>query len=162
VSEAEAHAVVIGRWHWRGLMHELARRGRGERESGAFLLANRTRSPRKVAETVYFDDLDPECLDGAVSICGEAFSRLWRICDERGMRVIADVHTHPGPFVQQSWIDAANPMVAWGGHVAIIVPHFAQQSTHPREIGVHVYQGDRTWESAFGRRAGRLLHRTWW
>ena len=36
--------------------------------------------------------------------------------------MIGDVHTHPGRGVHQSGIDAANPMVAQKGHVALIVP----------------------------------------
>jgi proteasome lid subunit RPN8/RPN11 len=142
-------------------MRELARRGLGERESGAFLLARTDGVSRKVASIVYFDDLDPQALNGAVSIRGEAFGRLWEICEQRSLRVIADVHTHPGDRVHQSHIDAANPMVARRGHVGIIVPHFAQRDTHPGRIGFHVYQGDRSWTSAFGDEAAALLRRTW-
>jgi hypothetical protein len=72
------------------------------------------------------------------------------------------VHTHPGGGVGQSHIDAANPMVARRGHVGIILPHLAQRDAEPRHAGVHVYQGDRTWTSAYGERAAALLRRTWW
>jgi proteasome lid subunit RPN8/RPN11 len=143
-------------------MAELRRRGQDERESGAFLLAEVRRRPRRVADAVFFDDLDPNALNGAVSIPGEAFGRLWSMCAARGMRVIADVHTHPGSGVRQSGIDAANPMVARCGHVAVIVPHFAQRSPAPSDLGVHVYQGDRSWKSAFGSQAAALVRRTWW
>jgi len=162
VSGAKDHGVRISRRRWKRLMSELAQRGRGKRESGAFLLARVDRAPRRVAGSVYFDDLDVDALNGAVSIRGESFGRLWEICESRGMRVIADVHTHPGPGVGQSRIDAANPMIARPGHVGIIVPHFAQRSTYPRDVGFHVYQGDRTWVSAFGDRAAAMLRRTWW
>jgi proteasome lid subunit RPN8/RPN11 len=162
VSVADEHSVRVSRWRWRRLMLELARRGRGERESGAFLLARLDAAPRRVAMSVFFDDLDADALNGAVSIRGEAFGRLWQICERHGMRVIADVHTHPGSGVDQSSIDAANPMIARRGHVAIIVPHFARRSTHPRDVGFHVYEGDRTWTKVFGERVTALLHRTWW
>jgi proteasome lid subunit RPN8/RPN11 len=148
-----------GRWRW--LVTELARRGRGERESGAFLLARTERSPRRVADVVFFDDLDPAALNGAISIRGEAFARLWEICEQRGMRVIADVHTHPGAGVRQSPTDAANPMVARSGHVAIIVPNFGNGSPRPHQVGFHIYEGDRTWRSEFGRQAATLLEVTW-
>jgi len=36
------------------------------------------------------------------------------------------------------------------GFVGIIVPHFAQGDTRPTRLGFHIYQGDRTWTSAFG------------
>jgi proteasome lid subunit RPN8/RPN11 len=159
---ASEHHIIISRRRWQAVLEELARRGRGTRESGAFLLARIERSPRRVADVVYFDDLDPDSLDGSVSIRGEAFGRLWEHCEQRGLRVIADVHTHPGQCVEQSHIDAANPMVARRGHVGIIVPHFAQRSPKPRAVGFHVYQGDRTWTSAFGPKAALLLRRTWW
>jgi hypothetical protein len=160
VSGDERHEVRISRRGYRRLMSELARRGRG-----ALLLARaeaRGRDARRVADILYFDDLDPEALNGAISIRGEAFGTLFEHCEERGLRVIADIHTHPGCGVAQSPIDAANPMVDRRGHVGIIAPHFAQRDTHPRHVGFHVYEGDRTWASAFGKDAAELLHRTWW
>ena len=162
MSVVDVHSVQISRWRWRRLMLELSSRGRGKRESGAFLLARTDTSSRRVARAVFFDDLDADALNGAVSIRGEAFARLWQICERHRMRVIADVHTHPGSGVAQSSIDTSNPMVARRGHVAIIVPHFARRSTHPRNIGFHVYQGDQTWTKAFGEQAAALLCRTWW
>jgi hypothetical protein len=162
VSEADEYGVRISRRRWRALVSELARRGRGDRESGAFLLARKDKTQRKVVAVAYFDDLDPDSLNGAISIRGEAFAKLWDICGERGMRVIADVHTHPGAGVGQSHIDEANPMIARRGHVGIIVPHFAEHDPRPRDVGFHIYQGDRTWTSAFGDQAAALLRRTWW
>jgi proteasome lid subunit RPN8/RPN11 len=162
VSGAEDYRLYVSRLRWFILIRELARRGRGERESGAFLLARTDGAPRKVAATVYFDDLHEGALNGAVSIPGAAFGRLWEICEQRSLRVVADVHTHPGSGVQQSHVDAANPMVARRGHVGIIVPHFAQRDTRPAGVGYHVYQGDRTWTSAFDDAAAVLLRRTWW
>jgi hypothetical protein len=143
-------------------VRELARRGEGSRESGAFLLARKDRSPRRVAAVVFFDDIDPDALDGSISIRGARFGRLWSICSERGMRVIADVHTHPGAGVRQSSIDVENPMVAIRGHVAIILPDFARRSPAPAQAGVHVYQGGHTWESCLGADAIKLLRRTLW
>lgn len=162
MSEADRRPLTISRGTWRRLVAELAARGRGERESGAFLLARLGRYPRRVAATVYFDDLHPQALNGAVSIPGSAFGRLWDLCAERGMTVVGDVHTHPGKGVAQSDIDAANPMVAARGHVAVILPHFALRSPEPRDAGIHVYLGDHRWTSAFGDDAAALLRLTWW
>ncbi len=153
--------VIISRLRWRRLVRELARRGEGTRESGAFLLARRDQRPRRVAAAVYFDEIDPEALNGAISIRGHTFTRLWAICAERGMHVIADVHTHPGTAVQQSSIDASNPMVARRGHVAVILPNFAQRDANPLHAGVHVYDGARRWRSKFGADAARALKRSW-
>lgn len=151
----------IPRRRWRALIRELARRGEGCRESGAFLLARTDHRPTRVAAIVYFDDIDPDCLNGAISIHGSAFAKLWAICSGRGMRVIADVHTHPGADVAQSSIDAANPMVAIRGHVAVILPHFAKRDASPGHAGVHRYEGARSWRSHFGKDAARALKRSW-
>lgn len=94
---------------------------------------------------VLFDDLDPSCLTGGISMQGVAFSRLWDMCDEQSLTVIADVHTHPGPGVCQSHIDAANPMIAQPGHVALIIPNYAHAVRPAPRIGVHIYRGSRRW-----------------
>lgn len=166
MSAADGSRIEMSRWQWRRLMRELARRGEGRRESGAFLLANideagGTRSGR-VRAWIAFDQLDPDCLNGAISIRGQAFSRLWAICRRRGMRVIADVHTHPGQLVSQSSIDAANPMIAQRGHIAVIVPDFARGRPRPADVGFHLYRGDRTWEAHYGDEAARRLGLKWW
>jgi proteasome lid subunit RPN8/RPN11 len=161
VSAADRHHVRIPRHRWRRLVRDLAARGQGRRESGAFLLA-RQPDARRVSDWIPFDELDPDALNGAISIRGEAFTRLWKLCAQREMRVIADVHTHPGSGVAQSPVDSANPMVARQGHVAIILPRFAAGRPRPGETGVHVYRGDRTWESHFERDATHLLRLTWW
>ncbi len=157
--------MQLSRGQWRRLLAELARRGRGERESGAFLLGHRDDPSRRVREWIPFDDLDADCLDGAISLKGEAFNELWRRCREQGLRVLADMHTHPGSAVRQSSIDRANPMVAQRGHVGVIVPNFAQNKPPPEAVGVHVYQGDRTWVSHFKGDAKahiRLRRWRWW
>lgn len=139
------------------MIAELGRRGSGRRESGAFLLAHRDGAPQTVTRVVYLNDLDPGCLTGGISFDGLAYSKLWDICDAQQCRVIGDVHTHPGTSVRQSSIDAANPMVAQAGHIALIVPHFAMRPTRPRAIGVHRYDGNR-WESWTGRHAARRVY----
>lgn len=162
MSGPDRQPLTITRRRWRKLVRELSRRGGGRRESGAFLLGRPHQRPRHVIAVVFFDDLDPGALNGGISLPGAAFSRLWELCEQRELRVVADVHTHPGSTVAQSNIDAANPMVAVRGHIAVILPEFARRSPRPSDAGVHVYQGDRTWRSAFGADAAALLRRTWW
>lgn len=149
--------IRMSRRQWRRLTADLARRGEGVRESGAFLLARRDRARRDVVAWIAFDELDPGCLNGAISIRGEAFARLWDLCRKRGLRVIADVHTHPDSSVHQSPIDEANPMVASRGHVAVIVPRFAGGQIRAQDVGFHVYTGKRSWESSLGGEAARRL-----
>jgi proteasome lid subunit RPN8/RPN11 len=154
----------MSRWSWSRLTRELARRGRGERESGAFLLArveDGGEYPR-VREWICFDDLDPAALNGAISIRGSAFNELWGICAERGLRVVGDVHTHPSSHVAQSHIDASNPMVAKRGHVALILPRFGAGRPRPANVGLHLYEGSRKWRSYFDADARRRLRLRWW
>jgi proteasome lid subunit RPN8/RPN11 len=141
---------------WESMLGELARRGRGSRESGAFLLANSLGDLRTVVRVVFFDDIDPNCLTRGISINGLAFSRLWDICEHANLRVVGDIHTHPTRSVRQSAIDAANPMVAQTGHVAVIVPNFAQGRIEPRHAGVHLYDGAH-WTSWTGKAAAKRL-----
>jgi proteasome lid subunit RPN8/RPN11 len=141
---------------WDTIIGELAHRGRGTRESGAFLLAAAGGEPRTVVRVVYFDDVDPNCLTGGIAIDGLAFSRLWDICETDDLRVVADIHTHPTRNVHQSSIDAANPMVSQAGHVAVIVPSFAQGRIEPHHAGVHLYDGTR-WTTWTDRAAAQRL-----
>jgi proteasome lid subunit RPN8/RPN11 len=151
----------VQRAHWRGLIAELGRRGRGEREAGAFLLADRAGDPRTVTRIVFFDDIDPGSLTGAITLCGKAFSRLWDICADESRRVIGDIHSHPGARVTQSSIDAANPMIAQAGHIALIVPDFASRPVVAHEVGVHRYDGTgwSTWTGSDAAR--RVFIRRW-
>jgi len=144
------------RCNWESMITELGRRGHGTRESGAFLLADRSGDRRTVTRVVYLDDLDPTCLTGGIEFDGLAYSKLWDICDAEQRVVTADVHTHPGPGIHQSSIDAENPMVAQKGHVALIIPDFAMRAVHPGEVGVHRYDG-RGWQPWTGKDAARRL-----
>jgi proteasome lid subunit RPN8/RPN11 len=150
--------IRIARPIWDDLIAELAKRGRGTRESGAFLLGSRDR--RVVSLVVYYDDLDPDCLTGGISLDGRCYGRLWQQCRDARVRVLADIHTHPGASVGQSTTDREYPMVATGGHVGLIVPRFAQGEPQARDVGFHVYLGEDGWRSWFGRAAARRLRIT--
>ncbi|MEK6251646.1 MAG: hypothetical protein AABM43_06850 [Actinomycetota bacterium] len=140
------------------MIEELGRRGEGRREAGAFLLAPRKGERRRVSRIVYLDDLDPHCLVGSIHLNGDAYSALWSLCDRDQLRVIADIHTHPGKGVRQSAIDMDNPMVARRGHLALIAPDLATRPISPRELGVHEYLAEDGWSSRFGRKARRLVY----
>jgi hypothetical protein len=150
--------VRIDERTWDALVDELGRRGGGVRESGAFLLASKDGGRRTVTDVIYFDDLDDKALTGAIHLRSRAFSRLWRICREHRLMVVADVHTHPGPWVEQSGIDMANPMVARDGHIALILPDLARGSRKPKDAGFHIYRGEDGWEPHLGRHAAQRLY----
>lgn len=141
---------------WDALVTELGARGHGRIESGAFLLADQSGDQRLVTRVVYYDDLDPNCLQGGIHFDGRAYSKLWELCRAEHLTVVGDVHTHPGTWVQQSDIDAGSPMVAQKGHVALIVPEFSCSSVDPHQVGVHRYDG-RGWTTWTGKEAEQRL-----
>lgn len=152
-SDLQVPMLLISRRNWGQMCRELQRRGGGTKESGAFLLARaddirgshgKAKRP-EITDVVYYDDLDPECLTGGITLSASAFDALWAICKQSGRRVAADVHTHPGPGVGQSEIDATNPMMALPGHVALIVGSFASGKVRPAQVGIHVYRGAHRW-----------------
>jgi len=136
--------IRISRRSWRSLVAELATRGGGRRESGAALLAKQD-EPTMVTRIVYFDDVDGRSLRGGIDVRFEGMVALTDICRRDGLTVIADAHTHPGIWVGQSRIDQAHPMVALPGHIALILPNFAQGKVRFREVGVHEYRGEAGW-----------------
>lgn len=148
-----SNRLEVPRATWLGLMAELRQRGGGRRESGAFLLGEVQQQTRRVCSWVAYDDLDPEALTkGYVRLGTTAFTRLWALCDARQQVVVADVHTHPrGPH--QSLSDRTNPMVSQAGHMALIVPRYAQGKVTPSSVSVNVYLGAKSWASYFDREA---------
>lgn len=138
----ESARFSISRRRWKTLLSELEARGGGRRESGAFLLAPLNSS--RVAEVAYYDDLDATCLTGGITFSSSGFTRLWQICAEKGLTVVADIHTHPGSGVGQSRIDATNPMISTPGHVALIAPDYGRPARID-ECGIYVYRGSHKW-----------------
>lgn len=132
---------------WLRLVWQLRRRGGGCRESGAFLLG--PSSAGVVCSFVCYDDLDPHCLDtGIIRLDGKAYVPLWKLCAERKIKVLMDVHTHPSRWTGQSETDRTHPMVAQVGHLALILPHYGQHSwLGPDGGGFFRYLGSERWET---------------
>jgi proteasome lid subunit RPN8/RPN11 len=142
---------------WDDLLKKLRERGGGVRESGAFLLGEGDGARRTARSIVLYDDLDPNCLDeGYVRFDGRYYGRLWEICAQESLSVVADVHTHPyGPG--QSHSDKMHPMVSIPGHIALIVPDFAQGEIAAADVGVYVYRGRYRWTAYRGHGAAAVL-----
>lgn len=140
--------IVIPLLRWAGLVRTLRARGAGKRESGAFLLGRRKPHHGRVLDYRMYDDLDPHALDsGAIDFHAAGFSTLWAYCRVNDLEVLADVHTHPGGAARQSGIDRRNPMMPIRGHVAIILPHFANISSWSlSRAGIYEYQGNYEWQ----------------
>jgi hypothetical protein len=146
---APQHELSCSWFLWRRLTARLRERGRREgRESGAFLLGyTDTSGAARILDFVLYDDLDPHSLDtGIVRFDGKYFGRLWAICRERGLTIVADVHVHPGDSGQSS-SDRTYPMVSQAGHIALILPHFARKPIPHDEIGIYRYLGGGAWQT---------------
>jgi proteasome lid subunit RPN8/RPN11 len=131
---------------WAKVIFQLKRRGKGKRESGAFLLGPEDSTAGVVTVYICYDDLDPDALSGAISFHAAGYAALWQICRKKKLQVLADVHTHPGHNVRQSSIDQRNPMIPMKGHTAIIVPNFARTGWWSfSSVGVYEYLGDFKW-----------------
>ena len=145
---------------WIEGVKELRRRAAGKRESGAFLLGTQGKC-RKVKEFIFYDDIDPRALkSGIVVIDGRHLGKLWKLCREKGQRVVADIHVHPGGF-QQSYSDRANPIIAETNHIAFILPNYATGAARPGEIGIYRYLGARKWKDHSCDKYSPL-HLGWW
>lgn len=145
---------------WADLFSHLRMQGAGVRESGAFLLGHKVEARRVVTRFLSYEHLQTDALhDDYVSLSAASFSKLWDLCRAEGLSVVADVHTHRlGPG--QSRSDRANPMVAVKGHVALIVPRFAQGNIRLQDLGMYIYQGNHMWTAYSGSDVGRLLRLT--
>jgi hypothetical protein len=158
--------IRISRRRWREVLLELARRGEGRKEAGAFLLGSAAAEAGSTAfsavcRVAYYDDLDPSCLTGGISMSGKAYDQLWALCAEHYLRVVADVHTHPGKWVEQSHTDSSNPMIGLRGHVAIIVPFFAHDQVNVDDLGIHLYEGNHRWTRMDGHAMSIVLTDLW-
>lgn len=144
---------------WRQLLDVLRERGQhGKRESGAFLLGERTNSHSRILQFEAYDDLDPHSLDrGIVHFDGRFYGALWERCRQSGLLVVADVHTHPFGS-GQSPSDRTHPMIAAASHIALILPRFAMGQLPLEEIGMYRYLGARRWHTVpITERANFLL-----
>lgn len=158
---SEMPKLIVPRVVWWRLLRELDHRGQRRRESGAFLLGTIEGAIRHVSTFVCYDDLDPHALDGGyITFHGEGFPRLWALCRARDLRVVADVHTHPGRDARQSGIDQRHPMLPVARHLALIVPKFAKGSRFSANgVGIHEYTGS-TWRD-LSQALPAVLRLTW-
>lgn len=157
-SAANARMLTCSAELWRQGVDELRRRTEGFHESGAFLLGVREGELRRILRFVYYDDLDPYCLEtGIVIFDGAGYGPLWEMCRRDELSVIADIHVHP-TRARQSPSDRTNPMIARRGHIALIAPDFATGKCLPAELGIYEYEGDYCWSFRTGIEAKEYFH----
>lgn len=152
---APAHELRCAGSLWRYLLKELRNRSEDAHEAGAFMLGTEKDGKRVVHDLVFYDELDTSAYASGVCILhGDAFSKLWALCREKGLTVVADAHLHPGGAFQ-SESDRTNPMVARPGHIAVIVPHFARPPVRMSQLGIFQYLGAHRWRNFSGVTAKR-------
>lgn len=126
-------------------------------ESGGFLLGRSHGQAREILSFIPYDDIDPNCLRGAIMFDGSLMDEVWARCRALKQDVVADVHTHPRGYSQSS-IDQANPMIPQVGHLALIVPNYADRLYLPGNIGMYEFRGRDGWRdhSQLGRNFFKL------
>src|SRR5689334_15627140 len=159
---APNHKISCSTKLWNEGLLELRRRTEGFHESGAFLLGLEDGTRRRITRFAYYDDLDPHSLEtGIVVFDGSGYGPLWQLCRETGLTVVADVHVHPGS-AGQSYSDRTNPMIATKGHIALIVPNFAERVFGPESLGVYQYKGSHNWNDFTGEKAEDFFYVGFW
>jgi proteasome lid subunit RPN8/RPN11 len=156
--------IKIPIWLWVGVIFDLRRRGRGVRESGAFLLGREGSDPARVTSYICYDDVDPEAYQaGVIAFHASGCAALWRLCKEKQLDLLVDVHTHPGRDVRQSSIDERHPMMPITGHTAMIVPDFAKTGWWSlNAIGVYEYLGGFKWRTHAASARNRRVKLSLW
>lgn len=145
---------------WVDLVTHLRTRSAGVQESGAFLLGRKGETGRVMTRFLPYEELQRDALRGDhVLLTAESFARLWDLCRQEGLSVVADVHVHGGSAVQ-SRSDRENPMVGIPGHIAFIVPRFARGQVRLRDVLMYVYQGNHQWTAHWGSEIERLVRLT--
>lgn len=149
---------------WRRLIIQLRKKGHGHSESGAFLLTPKDAVAARVTSYICYDDLDPEAYQGgAIAFHAVGHAALWEHCRKQTLRVIADVHTHPGRGTAQSCTDQQNPMIPLQGHTALIVPNFAHTAWWTLDdVGIYEYLGAFKWRSHIAGSGKRRVALSLW
>jgi len=159
---APRHRLSCAERLWNDVLAELRRRGGRRHEAGVFLLGNVRRSHREVEAAIFYDDLDPDAYSSGVCVLhGDAFAKLWAACREKKLTVVADAHTHPGGAFQSS-SDKVNPMVARPGHIALIIPNYAQPPVNLRSIRIYEYCGHHDWTDRSPSSTRGFLYTGFW
>jgi hypothetical protein len=163
---ADAHrGLTIHTTLFADLLTQLARRGDGVRESGAFLLAadgsdSTAEGWTAVTSFALYDDLDPRSLTGGITFHAEGYTALAATCRRDHLRVVGDVHTHPHVWVGQSRTDATHPMSALPRHIALIVPRYATGDITIQDLGAHLHLGGGRWQSYHGEEVSTVFRVT--
>lgn len=157
---APRHRLSCSTALWKRCREELVRRSENRHESGAFLLGRENKTRRQVVRVVYYDELDPKTYSTGVCVLeGKSFGKLWKICRNELLTVVADIHTHGGSAFQ-SEADRTNPMIAQPGHIALIAPNLCK-GAEPDDLCIYEYLGNYRWIDHSARAASFFYVGMW-
>jgi proteasome lid subunit RPN8/RPN11 len=155
--------LIVPVWLWVSMMSSLRKRGMLKRESGAFLLGTRGKDSDRVRAFICYDDLDPHALDsGIITFDPSGYAALWSVCRQRGYEVLGDVHTHSDGSPVQSETDRTNPMMPETGHMALILPLYANCWCWKfSNVAIYEYLGNYRWRSWAGKQRPKRIRFRW-
>jgi hypothetical protein len=150
---------------WTATWEGLRRRGGGAREAACVWAGTREGNVEtgegnvETARSIIFlDDLP-----GTVGFrlrhrtSREAVAALLLRTRELGMVIVADLHTHPGAWVDLSPVDQEHPIEYRVGLLALVLPAFASGPAELSRAGVHVYAGNGGWQTLRGEDGRRRV-----
>ena len=131
---------------WRQTWEGLSERSRGQIESLCIWAGRRTHESSEVTEVIFLDGIGG--VEGFAlfhRITREAVGEIFAILKDKGLQIIADVHTHPEEWVGLSRTDREHPLEYRIGFVSIVLPHFGRAEHNKSGIGMHRYKGNHQW-----------------
>lgn len=129
---------------WRATWLGLRRLSAGHRESACIWGGRRDGEGWRAERVLFFAegvDAGSHFHRTSPSATAAAFQEL----REAGLRVVADIHTHPAAWVGLSPTDAEHPIEYRVGLLALVLPDFAAGPPELAGVGSHLYQGDGRW-----------------
>lgn len=139
---------------WQRTWMKLRSHGDGQREAACVWAGVRSEHEERVTEVIFLDDLSGvEAFPLQHKTTRKATAALFAQLRDKKLSIIADVHTHPGDWVDLSWIDKAHPIEYRPGLTAIVLPNYATTEPSLETIGIHSYLGDGQWRQLEGDQA---------
>lgn len=67
----------------------------------------------------------------------DAKFHLYQELNQRGLKLVGMIHTHPEDWVELSPVDKRNQLCSRIGFWSLVVPWYGQQPWHLPEMGIH-------------------------
>lgn len=143
---SESYNITLSKALWQETIHGLHVRGMGKKETACIWAGHRRPIQNEVKEVIFLDDIAGVVGRGMHHrVPTSAIDKLFFTLREKGLSIIADLHTHPRDWVGLSWIDMEHPLEYRIGFLMIVLPYYASIDVQLEDIGVHEYQGDGRW-----------------